>query len=183
MCIVLTPVVAAWIAAGTAVAGTAYSMYSANQSAHYQAAVEKNNSKIADQQAMNANAAGSYAADQARIRGNLARGSQATAFAANNVDMSTGSAADILGDTAMFTAQDERQARTNAALQSYGYQVQSTSDQGSAAYALYRGKTSQFSSFLNGASSTAGALGRTGGGSTVMTQQPSYAGGYMMMKQ
>lgn len=182
MCIVISAVTAAWIAAGTAVAGTAYAMYSANQSAHYQAAVDKNNSKIADQEAMNANAAGSYAADQARIRGQLARGSQAAAFAANNVDMSTGSAADILGDTAMFTAQDERQARTNAALRSYGYQVQSTSDQGSAAYALYQGKTSQFSSFLNGASSAAGAFSRTGG-STVMTQQPSYSGGYMMMKQ
>jgi hypothetical protein len=167
-----------------AAVGTAYSMYSENKAAHYQAAVATQNSKLADQQAINANAAGSYAADQARIRGNLARGSQLAAFAANNVEMSTGSAADILGDTAMFTAQDERQARTNAALQSYGFQVQSLASKGAAAYSLYQGKTSEMSSFLAGASSAAGAYNATpSSGSTVMTQQPSYSGGYMMMKQ
>ena len=169
-----------------AAVGAAYSMKTEHDAAKYQADVATQNSKLADQQAQNANAAGSYAADQARIRGNLARGSQLASFAANNVEMSTGSAADILGDTAMFTAQDERQARTNAALQSYGYQVQSLSDKGAAAYATYSGKTQQMSTFLSAASSMAGMYnggGSAGGGKTLMTQQqPTYSGGYMMMK-
>jgi hypothetical protein len=162
--------------------GTAYGMYAENKAAHYQAAVDVQNSKLADQEAKNANAQGSYAADQARIRGNLARGSQMAAFAANGVDMTTGSAADILGDTAMFTAQDERQARTNAALQSYGFQVQSLADKGAAAYSLYSGKSQEFGTFLQGAgmaagyASSSGAFAKkpatasfNGGGNTLLT--------------
>lgn len=168
--------------------GTAYTMKTEHDAAKYQAEVATENAKLDDQQAQNANAAGSYAADQARIRGNLARGQQMAAFAANNVDMTTGSAADILGDTAMFSAQDQRQARTNAALRAYGFQVQELSDKGAAAYAKYTGKTQMTSTFLQGMSSMAGMAAGSGSfsggaktGSTTMTR-PTYGGGYMMMQ-
>jgi len=172
-----------------AAVGTAYAMKTEHDAAKYQAEVATENAKLDDQQAQNANAAGSYAADQARIRGNLARGSQMAAFAANNVDMTTGSAADILGDTAMFSAQDQRQARTNAALRSYGFQVKELSDTGAAAYAKYSGKTQMTSTFLQGASSMAGMAsaggsfsgGAKAGGGTTMTQ-PTYNNGYYMMR-
>jgi hypothetical protein len=185
MCIVITAATAAWIAAGTAVVGTAVAMKSAHDSANYQEDVAKENAKMDAAEAANANAAGSYAADQARIRGNLARGSQLAALAANNVDVSTGSAADILGDTAMFSAQDQRQARTNAALRAQGFQVQQLSDTGSAAYAKYSGKMQMTSSFLQGVSSAAGSMptsgSLSGGAKTTMTQ-PTYNNGYYMMR-
>lgn len=147
-----------------AAVGTAYGMYKENQASQYQQGVAKQEKKLADQNAINANAEGSYAADQARIRGTLQRGQQLAAFAANNVDFSTGSAADILGDTAMFTAQDERQARINASLKAYGFQVQGLEAQASGQYAKWNGRASQFGTFLQGASQAAG-MTPSGGGS------------------
>jgi hypothetical protein len=165
-----------------AIAGTAYGMYKENQASQYQQGVARQQKKLADQNAINANAEGSYAADQARIRGNLQRGQQLAAFAANNVDFSTGSAADILGDTAMFTAQDERQARINASLKAYGFQVQGLEAQAAGKYARWNGRASQFGTFLQGASQVAGMASSGGGspstpsgGGTLMTSG-SYTG-------
>lgn len=135
--------------------GTAFGMYKENQASQYARGVAAQQKKLDDQNAANANAEGSYAADQARIRGNLRRGEQLAAFAANNVDFSTGSAADILGDTAMFTAQDERQARINASLKAYGFQVQGLEAQAAGQYAKWNGRASQFGTFLQGASTAA----------------------------
>lgn len=154
-------------------AATAEQMHAEGQAAKYNAAVDQNNAKVAQAQAQNANALGSYQADQARIRGNLQRGQQMAAMAANNVDVTTGSAADILGDTAMFTSADERQARINAQQRAYGFQVQSLSDQGAGQYALYQGRTQQMGSFLQGSASMlrtganaymSGAFSGSGGG-------------------
>lgn len=155
-----------------AAVGTAYSMYTTNQAKHYQQDVANQDKKLADQAAINANAEGSYAADQARIRGNLQRGQQLAAFAANNVDFSTGSAADILGDTAMFSEQDQRQARINASMKAYGFQVQALEAQGRKAYAGWAGRSQQFGAFLQGASQAAGYY-KSGGGSTLNGGSPS----------
>jgi hypothetical protein len=153
-------------------------MYTENQASHYQQDVAKQDKKLADQQAINANAEGSYAADQARIRGQLQRGSQLAAFAANNVDFSTGSAADILGDTAMFTEQDERQARINASMKAYGFQVQGLEAQGRQAFAKWSGRAQEFGTFLQGTSQAAGYYKPSGaatlngggsGGGTLLT--------------
>jgi len=162
-----------------AAVGTAYGMYKENQASQYQQGVAKQQKKLADQNAINANAEGSYAADQARIRGNLQRGQQLAAFAANNVDFSTGSAADILGDTAMFTAQDERQARINASLKAYGFQVQGLEAQAAGKYAKWNGRAQQFGTFLQGASQAAGyAAGSYSGASSAGSSGSS--GGTLM---
>lgn len=157
--------------------GTAYGMYTENQAKHYQQDVAKQDKKLADQAAINANAEGSYAADQARIRGNLQRGQQLAAFAANNVDFSTGSAADILGDTAMFSEQDQRQARINASMKAYGFQVQSLEAQGREAYAGWSGRSQQFGQFLQGASQAAGMYASSGGFGGGGSSTPSLSGG------
>lgn len=155
------------VAIGIMALGTAYSMHAEGQAAKYNAAVDVQNAKLANTQAQNANAMGSYAADQARIRGNLMRGQQIAVMAANNVDVTTGSAADILGDTAMTTAANERQARINAAQRAYGFQVQSLSDQGAAQYAKWQGKTQQTGTLIRGigsmVSTAAAAMGASGG--------------------
>ena len=149
-----------WIIAGITAAGSVYSADQQRKQGQYQADVASQNAKLDQQQAANASALGDYQSDQARIRGNLARGNQLASFAANNVDSTTGSAADILGDTAMYTAQDERQARTNAALRSYGFQVQELSDQGQSAYAKYQGNSQATGTLLNGAASAYGGYNR-----------------------
>lgn len=165
MCYAAIPYI---IEAAVVVAGTAYSVDQAHKSAEYNEQIALNQAKLDNTKAQQANAMGSYAADQARIRGQLMRGQQIAAFAANNVDVSTGTAADILGDTAMFTAADERQARINAAQQAYGFQVDSLSEQGAAKYAKWQGNVQANTAILQGASSLASMYGNkasfTGGG-------------------
>ncbi|MGE7139137.1 hypothetical protein ACQKIE_16040 [Luteibacter sp. NPDC031894] len=152
-----------WVIAAITAASAVYSADQQKKQGQYAADVAEENSKLDKQQAANAAALGDYQADQARIRGNLARGQQLAAFAANNVDSTTGSAADILGDTAIFTAEDERQARTNAALRSYGFQVQALSDQGQAAYSKWAGNSAATGTLIQGAGSTVGAFYGAGG--------------------
>lgn len=149
-----------WVIAAITAASAVYSADQQHKQGQYQADVAEQNAKLDKQQAANASALGDYASDQARIRGNLARGNQLASFAANNVDSTTGSAADILGDTAMFTAQDERQARTNAALKSYGFQVQALSDQGASAYAKAQGNAQATGTLINGAAQAYGSYNR-----------------------
>lgn len=173
-----------WVIAAITAASAVYSADQQHKQGQYQADVAEQNSKLDAAQARNAAALGDYQADQARIRGNLARGNQLAAFAANNVDSTTGSAADILGDTAIFTEQDERQARTNAALRSYGFQVQELSDQGQAAYSKWAGNSAATGTLIQGAGATLGAYYNAGGtfgsgtpktagtGSTLMTGGP-----------
>lgn len=164
--------------AATAVVGTAYAMNAEKKAAAYNAQVDVQNAKLANTQAQNANAMGSYEADQARIRGNLMRGQQLATMAANNVDVTTGSAADILGDTAMTTATDERQARINAAQRAYGFQVQSLSDMGAAQYAKYQGKTQATGTLISGLSSVMGSMSRMGGAGMNSTSTLATSGNY-----
>lgn len=146
------------VAIGIMALGTAYSMHAEAQASKYNQAVDVQNAKLANVQAANANAMGSYQADQARIRGNLMRGQQIATMAANNVDITTGSASDILGDTAMMTATNERQARINAAQRAYGFQVQSMNDMGAAQYARWQGKTQQTGTLIQGLGSMVGGV-------------------------
>lgn len=142
-------------AVGTA-AATAYQIHANNQDAKYQQGVAEQNAKLDKQQAANALAEGSYEADQARIRGQLQRGSQVASLAANNVDVTTGSAADILGDTAMFTEQDKRQAQINAAMKARGYDIDALNQKGAGDFASWNAKTSNTAAMIKGVSSIAG---------------------------
>lgn len=142
-------------AVGTA-AATAYQIHANNQAAKYQQGVADQNAALDKQQASNALAEGSYEADQARIRGNLQRGQQVAALAANNVDVTTGSAADILGDTAMFTEQDKQQAQINAAMKARGYNIDALNQKGAGDFAQWNAKTSNTGAIIKGVSGIAG---------------------------
>jgi 23S rRNA pseudoU1915 N3-methylase RlmH len=151
-------------AVGTA-ASVAETVHANNQAAQYQQDVADQNVKLDKQQANNALAEGSYQADQARIRGQLQKGAQVAALAANNVDITTGSAADILGDTAMFTEQDKRQAQINGAAKAYGYDIDALNQQGNGQFAQWQADTNNTAAMIKGASSIAGsAYGAYGAG-------------------
>ncbi len=142
-------------AVGTA-AATAYTIHANNQAANYQQQVADQNAKLDKQQEANALAEGSYQADQARIRGQLQKGEQIATLAANNVDITTGSAADILGDTAMFTEQDKRQAQINAAAKAYGFQIDAMNQKGAGDFAQWNANTNNTAAMIKGATGIAG---------------------------
>lgn len=81
------------------------------------------NAKAAGAQARNAELTGQVDEDRRRQQTRQMLATQRAMFATNGVDMSTGSAMEILGDTAAIGEQDALTIRANAAREAWGYKV------------------------------------------------------------
>ncbi|MBN9089160.1 MAG: hypothetical protein J0J01_19820 [Reyranella sp.] len=123
---VLAGVSLAATAAGTAMSAMAASRQAQAQSdaANYQAQVARNNQKIADWKAADDLARGRVAEDQRRMKTALQIATQRAAMAGNGSDVNSGSAIDIVGDTAAAGEFDALTIRNNAERAAYGDKVQ-----------------------------------------------------------
>lgn len=151
-----------WGAAIAAVIG----LYAADRSAsaqkkagEYQYQVAAENKKIKDAQAQDALNRGAAEVAERRMRTRLAIGSQKAAIAANNVDLQTGTALDILGDTALFGAVDERRIRQNARREAWGHQVQGQNSMWEGQLARFNARAGAQATYLNAASNVFGSMG------------------------
>jgi len=97
-----------------------------NQQAALQAEaqVQQNNAVLAGWQADDSMARGEVAANQAMLKGGQVKGTQRAAMAANGIDLSVGSAQQVLNDTDYLTSIDAAQLRDNAAREAWGYRQQ-----------------------------------------------------------
>lgn len=135
---------APWLAAAGAGVQAISAISSANaqgEAAAYQAQVARNNAVIANQNAEYALQAGSEKATQTSQRGAALVGRVKSAIAANNIDVNTGSAADVEASTAEAGKLDTETVANNAALQAYGYRVAATGDTAQAQ--LYEAEAAQ----------------------------------------
>lgn len=89
-----------------------------------QAQTELNNVQLAQYQAEDAVARGGEEANRAQLRGAQMKGRQRAAMAANGVDLSYGSALEIITDTDYLSAIDVATIQQNAAREAWGYRVQ-----------------------------------------------------------
>lgn len=126
-----------------------------------QAQVEANNATLSEWQADDALVRGETAAVQVQQRGTQVKGAQRAAMAANGVDLSFGSAQQVLTDTDYLTAIDATQVQTNAAREAWGYQVQArqSADRSRAA----AGGASQISPWLSTGTSLLGSATQAAG--------------------
>lgn len=150
-----------------AVAGTAievgaavYGGVAQAQAASYASAVAKNNAKQAGYQAAEAEAAGKSQQDTLRLRTSALIAAATTAEAANNLQVGTGTPADILGNIAKGGEVDVAKSEYNTALTAWGYKTQQTAfenqaklDSSQATAALISGSLSATGSLLSGAAS------------------------------
>lgn len=177
-------------ATGAVVGGVAQ-----GEAAAYQGQVARNNAQIAQQNATYSASAGAAQTEQASAKA-AARDSQVRAgLAANNVDVSTGSAMDIQTSQRQVGQLDAETVANNAALQAYGYETQSTSfeaqsklDNMEATYAPIEGVLKAGSIVGSGAASGAfgaggaGGAGAAGGASpSLISGEPSLPEGYQWM--
>lgn len=116
-------VVAAVVAAGSAVAGGVAQSNAAN----YQAKVAQTNAQIASQNQRHAAMAASSQTEQEGLKNAERAATVRNAFAANDVDVNTGSPADVQRSQRELGDLDTAQTANNAALQAYGYGAQRTS--------------------------------------------------------
>lgn len=97
---------------------------SAKASMEYQSQVAKNNAITAEYQAQDAIKRGQVAEEQQRRKTAMMKGSQTARLAANGLDISEGSALQILSDTDWMGEQDALTVRDNANREAWGYRVQ-----------------------------------------------------------
>jgi len=140
------------LAAGASLVGAGMGAAGAMQQGRYEAQVAQNNAALARAQAADAEQRGSEAAGQIEAEGHRIAGRQLTALAANNVDTTTGSAANMFSTTAMLAAADAERARVNARREAWGYRNAALEDDARARLAKRQG-------ILTGVGALVGGLG------------------------
>lgn len=145
-----------------------YMQYDASkQSQRYNEAVAEQNSKVAGAQAIDAERLGQIEEGERRMRMRLQIAQQETQFASQNV-APTGSALDILGQTAMFGEADIGRIRSNAQRKAWGFRYEQYNIEANKRMAAFKGKTERqgivLSTVGNVTSAAAGGFGNTGGG-------------------
>lgn len=128
-----TAVGAATAATGMTAAGTALSVGSSllsgiggMQQSNYQAQVAMNNATIARQNARAALESGSYSESVSRIKSGKLGATQQTSYAANGIDVASGSAQDVMHSDAAMGEMDALMLRHNAMREAYGYKSQAS---------------------------------------------------------
>jgi hypothetical protein len=148
------------VGAGISAIGTMEAAQAQSANASYQAQVARNNAQIAQENSTMAIQSGEA---QAAAQGQKARaqvGGIVAAQGANNVDVNTGSAANVRTSSQELANVDTRTIMSNAAKQSFGYQVAASSDTAQAgldtqeaSQAQTAGGIGSLGSFLSGISS------------------------------
>ena len=151
--------------AGAAVASSGVKAYGQIQTAEanaaadkYNAQVAENNSTIATQQAQWSAESGEQQVAKQELENRAKIGGIEANQGASGVEVGTGSNADVVSSAKEIGALDALTIRSNAVRKAYGYQVQSTSDKAqagldtmAASNAVKAGKIAAISTLLGGA--------------------------------
>ena len=145
--------------------------------AEYNAQVANNNATIANQQRSSILQQGDVEAQNEMRKQAQMIGEQRAQMSANGIDITQGSAQDILASTKFLGGIDVNTIQSNAARQAWGYEVQSMNDKSTAVMETWKANSinpsqigamaagsSLLSSIGSAASSYAGSKGGGGGG-------------------
>lgn len=125
--------------------------------------VAKVNAGISERAGRDAVKRGDIDADEQRQQTGQLIGAQRAAFAANGVDVNSGSAGQVQNDAAALGELDALTLVNNAAREAYGYQVQAMDQRQQGKLAKYQGKMDAIGSILGGAEKAA-SMGMFGKG-------------------
>lgn len=148
-------ITAGTVALGVGIAAAAASAYGAISSGQYQAAVARNNAKMAEQNQKYSIEAGNQQAQLQSMRSAQVQGQIRSALAADNVSVNSGSAETVQADQTASSDLDTETTLHNAFLQAYGYQTQAQSDNAQAGQDVTAGYEGAATDLL-GASSSLG---------------------------
>lgn len=121
----------------------------------YNAELAERNADLAEQRAKDATRRGREAEQRHRVDVRRLIGAQRAAFAAQNVELDSGSALDVQMDTAYLGELDALTIRNNAALEAWGYRVQSSNLQAEADRERFSSTTGAAGTLLTGAADAA----------------------------
>lgn len=172
-----TTILAVASIATTVVAG-AYAADQQRQAGKYEQEVAEQNAKVAGIQAEQARQTGNINEERARMRVRQMLGQQRATFAANGVDAGTGTALDVLGDTAGFGFGDASQERANALREAWGYQVGQANEKNRGKFARWNGNAQATGTLLTTGAQAMGMWSQAGFGSGASRTGASAAGPY-----
>lgn len=150
------PVTMGVVSMGLVAAAGGVTAYTQVQQGKYQNQVAQNNAKVAGMQAQDALRSGAAEDQQRRWKIRALMAKQSAGFGANNVVGSTGTALDILGESAMFGEVDLNTIRNNAARKAWGYDVEKSNALAEGKLAKYGGKMAAIGTLLSTGSQVAG---------------------------
>jgi hypothetical protein len=123
----------------------------------YQNRIAQYNANLAELDAQNATRRGAQAAQRSAVDTNQRRGASRAAFAAQGIDVNSGSAADTQSDLAEIGALDALTIQNNAAREAFGYRSQGAQEALQGKFALQAARntassltTQSYSTLLTG---------------------------------
>jgi len=140
----------------TSLAATAYSAQAQSQAGKFQAAIARRNAEAQEKAARDAQARGLNEGVRLAMAAGQVRGAARAGFGTSGVELTSGSALDVLSDHAMFSELDKQSVKANAERESYGMHVQAGNylAQGRADRAT--GNNAAIGTVIGGVSSAAG---------------------------
>lgn len=168
------PTTLAVIGIGLTLLGGAYTADAQKKAGQAQEEQSQENAKAADTAARNTTLSAQVEEDRRRQQTRQMLASQRTALAANNVDMSTGTPMEILGDTAAIGEQDALTIRANAARQAWGYQVEANNERNAGRMAKVGGQNAATGTYLTTAASAFGQGAGAWGNRAPKMSAPKY---------
>ena len=171
------PPVLALAAAGMTMVGQGVSAYSTSQAQGYAARVADQNARLSNAQALDAIKRGQIEDQRNQQQTARAMGSQRAAMAANDIDPGYGNAADVVGDTATFGAEDSATIRENAMREAKGYEAHAANFRAQAASARMAATGAIIGGAFNMASTALGAAQQYSRLRTIGTRVPPSTGG------
>ena len=137
-------------------AATAYTAQAQAQAGKFQAQIAKRNAEAQEKAARDAQARGLNEGVRLAMAAGQVRGAARAGFGTSGVELTSGSALDVLSDHAMFTELDKQSTKANAEREAYSMRVQAGNylAQGQADRAS--GNNAAIGTVIGGTSSAAG---------------------------
>ena len=148
------------IAAGVGAAGSIYSALAMDAAATYNSVMAEYDAKQLDSMASEAIARGEEEATRVGQEGRRLFGEQRAILAAQGIDVSTGTAADMQLDTIRRNAEDLSRVRANAAREALGIRTQASSTRAQSANATAAARAQAGGTLLTGAAQAISAGGQ-----------------------
>lgn len=157
----ITAIISAVTSTAISVTSSVQQSNAAKAQAEYQARVNRENAKIAEQNAAIERQQGIEEERMQRLKTARAVGAQKTAMAANGVDITQGTALDVIEDTATMGELDALQTRYNYERQALAYEANANNFNNQANLDIIAGKNAQTAGYYNAASAGLAGLSNT----------------------
>lgn len=137
-------------------AGGAYAADTAKKAGEYQAEVAAQNAELDERRAAQSAQIGAIEEERHRMKVRQMKGSQRANFAAQGIDLESGTVQDMLAETDTFGEVDALTIRYNALNEQWGYRTSATNERNRGRFSRWSGNREAAGTYLSTAASMTG---------------------------